>query len=99
MELANKYAADPRVEIIMISMDADRADWISYLTKKDQLNNEGDLLIEDGMKTEYGHSFNVKQIPKYILIDQGGIIINSDISDPSLAVENMIDDELAKMRR
>ncbi|MEM0940922.1 MAG: hypothetical protein AAF600_11815 [Bacteroidota bacterium] len=58
---------------------------------------KGDLIIENGMKTEFGNRYNVKQIPKYILIYANGIIVNSNISEPSLAVEDMIEYELSKM--
>jgi thiol-disulfide isomerase/thioredoxin len=97
LELANKYADNPKVEILRISVDADRDDWIRYLTKQDQLDIKGDLIIENGMKTQFGDRFNIKQIPKYILIDANGIIVNSNISEPSLAVEEMIEYELSKM--
>jgi thiol-disulfide isomerase/thioredoxin len=97
LELAKKYGDNKNVEILMISMDSDRDDWLRYLTKKDQLDIEGDLIIENGMKTEYGEHFNVNQIPKYMLIDKDGIIINSNISEPSVAVEEMIEYELRKM--
>jgi len=97
LELANKYADNPKVEILRISVDADRDDWIRYLTKQDQLEIKGDLIIENGMKTQFGDRYNIKQIPKYILIDVNGIIVNSNISEPSLAVEEMIEFELSKM--
>ena len=97
LELARKYAENNKVEILMISMDADKSDWLGYLTRRSQMNIKGDLIIEDGMHTEYGDRFNVKQIPKYILIDKEGIIINSNISEPSVAAEEMIEYELTKM--
>lgn len=49
------------------------------------------------MSTEFGDNYLVKMIPKYILIDKNGIIINSDISEPSIAVEEHIAQELKTM--
>lgn len=97
LELAEKYKHNSRVEILMISMDAFKKDWNKFLIKINQVGNTGDYIIENGMRTEYGDSFNVKSIPKYILIDEMGMIIKSDISEPSLAVENMIDSALKKL--
>lgn len=97
LELEEKYSESNKVEILMISMDAEKSDWISYLSKKNQLNNKGDLIIENGMHTAFGDRFNVKQLPKYILIDNQGVIINSNISEPSVAVEETIEYELTKM--
>jgi len=96
LELAKKYAHNNSVEILMISMDANKSDWLNYLTKKNQLNIEGDLIILNGMKSEYGERYNVKSIPKYMLINKDGIIINSNIQEPSFAVEEMIEYELKK---
>ncbi len=67
------------------------------MERKNQLSLEGDLIIPNGMKSEYGERYNVKSIPKYILINKDGIIINSNIQEPSLAVEEMIEYELKKM--
>src|SRR5690606_12503797 len=96
IELGGKYKEDNQVEVLMVSMDADRSDWIKYLSKQDQLDIEGDLIIENGMDLEFGKQFNVRQIPKYILIDKTGTIVNSNISEPSIAVEEMIEHELGK---
>jgi thiol-disulfide isomerase/thioredoxin len=97
LELANRFKDNPRVEILMISVDASRDDWIKYLTKMNQLGNHGDVIIENGMRTKYGDSFNVKFIPKYILIDGNGVIIDSDIPGPSKAVVDLIEKELKSM--
>jgi len=97
LELAKKYENDPRVEILMISMDASKDVWSKFLSKMNQQGNSGDLIIENGMRTMYGDKFNVKSIPKYILIDQFGVVIKSDIAEPSKAVEDMIEKELSKM--
>jgi thiol-disulfide isomerase/thioredoxin len=97
LALANKYSDNPNIEILRISMDGDREDWIRYLSKMNQLDLNGELFIKNGMKEEFGERYNVKQIPKYILIDADGIIVNSNISEPSLAVEEMIEYELNKI--
>jgi thiol-disulfide isomerase/thioredoxin len=97
LELAKKYENDPRVEVLMISVDASKDIWSKSLTKMNQQGNSGDLIIENGMRTLYGNNFNIKSIPKYILIDQFGVIIKSDIAEPSKAVEDMIERELSKI--
>jgi len=97
LELAKKYENESRVEILMISMDASKDVWSKFLSKMNQHGNSGDLIIENGMRTMYGDKFNVQSIPKYILIDQFGVIIKSDIAAPSKAVEDMIERELSKM--
>ena len=97
LELAKKYENESRVEILMISMDASKEVWSKFLSKMNQQGNSGDLIIENGMRTLYGDKFNITSIPKYILIDQFGVIIKSNIAEPSKAVEDMIEKELRKI--
>jgi hypothetical protein len=42
------------------------------------------------MRTKFGDSYNIKSIPRYILIGKDGKIINSNIIEPSIAVEKEI---------
>jgi len=97
LELAEKYKDDPRIEILMVSVDASKEEWARFLTKKGQLDNNGDLMIINGLKTKYGNSFNIKSIPKYMLIDEFGTIIDANIKEPSLAVVERIERELKRM--
>ncbi len=96
LRLANKYKNNPQVEILMISVDKSKEFWVKYLKTQDQLNLENDLIIENGMRTEYGDKFNIKSIPKYVLINQSGKIIDANISEPSIVVEEMIESALSR---
>ena len=49
------------------------------------------------MRDAYMDKYYANAIPKYILIDPDGVIINSCISEPSLAVEKLIEQELKLM--
>ncbi len=98
LELAQKYKDNPRVEVLMILVDATKEDWINYLSKKDELDIPGDLIIENGMRTKYGDRFNIKSIPRYMLIDPNGIIIDGNTPEPSQALEDIIKKELKKIQ-
>ena len=52
------------------------------------------LFIKNGTNTSFGNSYNVKSIPKYILIGKDGKIINSNQSEPSIAAERGIEKAL-----
>ena len=97
LELANRYSDNSKVEVLRISVDADRQDWIKYLNKKNEVHIPGELFIKNGMNKAFGDRYNVNMIPRYILIDANGVIVNSNISEPSLAVEEMIAYELSKL--
>ena len=91
LKLAEKYKDNPSVVVLMISVDKNKTNWLNYLNKEDSDNYGMDLNIPNGMNTEFGNSFNIKTIPKYILIDKNGMIYNSDIPEPSIMLEQMIE--------
>ncbi|MBU3821823.1 TlpA family protein disulfide reductase [Flavobacteriaceae bacterium XHP0103] len=95
LEFAKKYKDNDEVEILLVSVDSSKDSWLSFLEKEDE-NFGTNLFIENGMRTEYGNRYNIKSIPRYILIGKDGNIINSNINEPSLAVENEIERALAK---
>jgi len=94
LALAERYRNDPRVEVLMISVDASPEDWLAFLTEQGQLDEEGDLIIENGMRTAYGDHYNIKSIPRYMLIGPEGRIIDADLGEPSQAVVDLIDSML-----
>lgn len=55
-----------------------------------------DLIIPDGMNMEFGDKYLIKSIPKYILIDKEGIILDSNLPEPSTRMEQMILKEIEK---
>lgn len=94
LEFAEKFKGRENIEILLISVDSSKEKWLSYLEKenKDLVSN---LFIENGMRTEFGNNYNIKSIPRYILIGKDGKIINSNINEPSLAVEKEIEKALS----
>lgn len=86
LEFAKKYKNNDEVEVLLVSVDSSKDKWLSFLNKENEefgLN----LFIENGMRTEFGNSYNIKSIPRYILIGKDGKIINSNIKEPSIGVE------------
>ncbi|MCC1483599.1 TlpA family protein disulfide reductase [Winogradskyella immobilis] len=97
LQLVEKYKNHPKVEILMVSVDAQKQEWLNILKERNELHYNNDVLIQNGMRTRYGDEYRIKFIPKYILIGADGLIINSDIGPPSIAVEQIIDKELEKL--
>ena len=95
LELAGKYKDNPRVQVLMVSVDQDPEDWRRFLQSGGSEGNPGlDLHVDGGFESEYGTRYNVNFIPKYILIGKGGRIIKADITEPSLGVEQLIEEAL-----
>lgn len=94
LEFAEKFENRDDVEIILISVDSSKEKWLSFLEKENE-NLGKNLFIENGMRTDFGNNYNIKSIPRYILIGKDGKIINSNINEPSLAVEKEIEKALS----
>jgi len=97
IQLAKDYESNSDIAILMISVDSSIDKWKKYVSKTNPEHFGIELYIEDGMNSEFGDKFLIKSIPKYILIDAEGIIINSDLNDPSYSMEKMIIDELKRL--
>lgn len=93
LKFAEKYKNNDEVEILLISVDSSKDKWLSFLDKEKQEFGKN-LFIENGMRTEFGNNYNIKSIPRYILIGKNGKIINSNINEPSIAVEKEIESAL-----
>lgn len=93
LKFAEKYQNNDEVKILLVSVDSSKDKWLSFLDKENQEFGEN-LFIENGMRNEFGNNFNIKSIPRYILIGKDGKIINSNISEPSIAVEKEIEKAL-----
>ena len=95
LEFAKKYRNNDDVEILLVSVDSSKDKWLSFLNKEN-IETKNNLFIKNGMRTEFGNNYNIKSIPRYILIGKDGKIINSNISEPSIAVEKEIENALSE---
>jgi len=93
LKLAEKYKNNENVKILLLSVDSSKDKWLSFL-KKENSSNGMNLFINNGMFTNFGNNYNIKSIPKYILIGKDGKIINSNHSEPSIAAERGIEKAL-----
>ena len=93
IEFAKKYKDNDDVEILLISVDSSKDKWLSFLDEENQEFGKN-LFIKNGIRTEFGNNYNIKSIPRYILIGKNGKIINSNINEPSIAIEKEIENAL-----
>ncbi|MCX2718031.1 TlpA family protein disulfide reductase [Lentiprolixibacter aurantiacus] len=97
LDLAEQYKDEPRVEVIFISVDSSREIWEKYLNRKGETESPNNFYIGEGMRSDYAQNYNIKSLPRYILIDAQGDIINGNILEPSESVVNIIENELQNM--
>jgi thiol-disulfide isomerase/thioredoxin len=95
LELAAKYR-NMNVVVLMVSVDSSIDTWRKFLVRTNPDDQGSELFIADGIYTEFGRQFNIMGIPKYILLDPDGKIVTTDIAAPSIAMQQLIESELAK---
>lgn len=97
LELARKYKDNPSVVFLLVSVDNSVERWKKYVARTNEKQYGIEINIPDGMNTEFGDKYLIKAIPKYILIDKDGIIIDSNLPEPSIGMEQLIESAAKKL--
>lgn len=84
------------IEFVSISIDAGKQEWIDYV-QKESLDGPQYWLDEKNKKI-YSTSFNISMIPRFVLIDDEGKIIDANAPRPSSgdAIRKLLNTSLAK---
>lgn len=90
IEMAKKFKDESNITVLMISVDSSTDRWKKYVSKTNPDNYGIELHIPDGMNSEFGDKYLIKAVPKYILIDSDGVIIDSNLPAPSVRMEQLI---------
>ena len=67
------------IYFVSISIDASKAPWIKMV----QEEKLGGIQLHGGSKAQIVKDYSIRAIPRFILLDKDGKIINSDMSRPS----------------
>jgi thiol-disulfide isomerase/thioredoxin len=78
VELEKKFA-DAQIVFLGLSTDGDKAAWEKVVRAGGMCGTQ--LYI--GARSSFQTAYNIKGIPRFILLDKEGIIINNDMSRPS----------------
>lgn len=80
--IASEFKNNDDIVFLFISLDSKKSDWINFLNSEGfSEDSQTELFIEKGMFSEYGSNYNIKFIPKYMLIDKEGLIVDSNLED------------------
>lgn len=95
--IMSKYKMDP-VKLVYISLDDSKMSWNnSQKNWTEIMKSNNSYLLLNGFKSILAKKYNITTIPRYILINKDGTIINADAprpSDPKL--KTLIDKYLTK---
>jgi len=71
------------IEFVSISVDyyADKDKWKKYINENNRTGNQ--LITDKGWYSGFIRAYNIKTIPRYILIDPNGMIVDTHAPRPS----------------
>lgn len=80
-ELQNKF---PEVKFIYVSIDSDENNWKAYIQNNLDVND----LHLFASASNFKNLYRIRGIPRYILIDENGVIINAFIVHDKVVIED-----------
>ncbi len=95
MAMATKYKGSDEIVFLTLSVDSSIERWRKFIKKEGVKEDTQELLIINGMNTQFGKSYSITTIPRYILIDTDGLIVNANLPSPSDGLESIIEELLA----
>jgi thiol-disulfide isomerase/thioredoxin len=78
-ELEEAFQEENGLAIISLSIDSDKSKWQNYIDK----NNMSGIHLYTGNKSDFVTFYDIGAIPRFILIDPMGHVVNSDEIRPS----------------
>ncbi len=79
--LKENYKNSPKIEILAISMDNNRADWTLFLEENKLQGKQ--FWNKEAFSSEWSKKYLVNSIPRFILIDSDGSIVSATAPRPS----------------
>ena len=77
--LEEHFSTENKIEIIAISIDKDSKKWLEYILKNNRKGNQ----LHTNPNSDFVKFYEIGALPRYILLDKKGYIINSDEIRPS----------------
>ena len=85
---------DDNITFISISIDKNYEDWKNMVTDKNMMGVQ--LIAQDELQKQLTESYNISAIPRFILIDKEGQIINSNAPRPSENIGSILQELIDK---
>jgi peroxiredoxin len=80
-KLNKKFEGNPNIAFINISFDHEADRWQKMVEAKKMLGTQ--LISEKGQESDVMKNYEVVSIPRFIIIDKNGIIVDYDAKRPS----------------
>lgn len=94
-KIQRKFKGNPNVAFVYLSIDQDMEKWKKYLQKNPQLKGVHVNQPQNDQPADIWQSYRLSGIPRYILIDKAGRIVQAKAPRPSFGeVEDLINQTL-----
>lgn len=94
-KLYNEYKSK-KVNFVYISLDKSRVAWENGMIRAKLNQSKDSYLLINGSKSAFAKHFKIFSIPRYMIIDKDGKVINADAPRPSDPKIRELFDELLK---
>jgi thiol-disulfide isomerase/thioredoxin len=91
-KLEEELSNNPNIVFINVSVDEDEAAWRKSVVRNKL--NALELISVDGLDSEIDLNYSLQEIPRYVLINKSGIILDADAPKPSEISTSFFDDHL-----
>lgn len=85
---------DDNITFISVSIDRNYDDWKNMVTDKNMMGVQ--LIAQDERQKQLTESYKIATIPRFILIDKEGVIINSNAPRPSEDIGSILQELIDK---
>jgi peroxiredoxin len=82
-KLNKKFEGNPNIAFVTVSFDHEAGKWQKMVKSKKMLGTQ--LISERGKESDVMKNYEVVSIPRFIIIDKNGMIIDYDAKRPSEA--------------
>lgn len=82
LRMLKRQYSDKNIGFVSISLDNSIPDW-EKASEAEQLDKSASLLLKASNDTTYNFmGYTIKEIPRYMIIDQNGVVVNADAPGP-----------------
>jgi thiol-disulfide isomerase/thioredoxin len=92
-QLQKTFRGKP-ITFVSISIDEDKEAWAAMVKKKEMGGIQ--LIADKDFKSAICASYRINGIPRFILIDPNGLLVDADAKRPSGAIQSQLSDLLAR---
>ena len=81
-ELQSQYRTK-KIIFIFLSVDNNKKNWLDRQNSLKEVNRKNSYLLLNGFRSEIVSQQKIKSIPRYMIVEKNGLIVNADAPPPS----------------